>query len=138
MEEPASVIFSVLNLLASVFAWNKYRRSCKTDPYFFHWTFQTLLTVNAWFWSALFHIRQSPVTEVTTFAEEPSLRIWCLSEIRLLLCLFFSHLFTVHYNRPIIGLSPNKFNKIANTYRDRNAVPGLLYLSHTLPLLHSL
>ncbi|CAG2123147.1 unnamed protein product, partial [Medioppia subpectinata] len=63
LEEPASVFFSLLNLLSNIYGWNEYRKSITTDPHFTIWTLQALLAINAWFWSTIFHIRQTLFTE---------------------------------------------------------------------------
>ncbi|KAF9464547.1 Per1-like protein [Collybia nuda] len=64
MQEPASVAFSLLNLWAHVRGALKVREKIpKTHPmksYYFTWS---LVSINAWFWSSVFHTRDLPVTE---------------------------------------------------------------------------
>jgi hypothetical protein len=39
-------------------------KNTKSDPYFKVWTFQTVLSINAWFWSTIFHIHETSISEV--------------------------------------------------------------------------
>lgn len=58
MQEPASVAFSLLNLWAHVKGASKLRRKVSEShpmrPYYLMWS---LLSVNAWLWSSVFHTR---------------------------------------------------------------------------------
>ncbi|CAG2160189.1 unnamed protein product [Oppiella nova] len=78
IEEPASVLFSFLNLLSNIYGWNQYRKAIKSDPYFSVWTLQALLAINAWFWSTIFHTRQSSVTEKFDYFSAYSVVIYSL------------------------------------------------------------
>ncbi|KAG8890150.1 hypothetical protein FRB98_000878 [Tulasnella sp. 332] len=64
MQEPASVFFSLLNLAAHVkggrYQMKKLSRSHPLRPYYQIWT---LLGVTSWLCSALFHTRDTPLTE---------------------------------------------------------------------------
>jgi hypothetical protein len=73
IQEPASAIFSALNLLATFVAWRKYCRSVLVtdgiksalvdDSYFVITTISAILGMNAWLWSTVFHIHDFPITE---------------------------------------------------------------------------
>ncbi|KAF9533643.1 Per1-like protein [Crepidotus variabilis] len=64
MQEPASVAFSVLNLLAHWRGSNKLRASLPEDhpmkTYYMRWAW---VSINAWVWSSVFHTRDLPLTE---------------------------------------------------------------------------
>lgn len=56
-QEPASVLFSLLNLLAHWHGRNRVKREVRSHPmksYYLRWS---LLSMNAWVWSAVFHTR---------------------------------------------------------------------------------
>lgn len=58
MQEPASVAFSLLNLWAHAKGASKVRRCLPNNhpmrPYYIIWSFASM---NAWFWSSVFHTR---------------------------------------------------------------------------------
>ncbi|KAF8528160.1 Per1-like protein [Hysterangium stoloniferum] len=64
IQEPASVLFSLLNLWGHVHGFRRARRVIpKTHPmrkYYLGWG---VVNVNAWIWSAVFHTRDMPSTE---------------------------------------------------------------------------
>ncbi|XP_071034852.1 post-GPI attachment to proteins factor 3 isoform X2 [Parasteatoda tepidariorum] len=63
LQEPASVLFSILNGCVHYFTWQKFRKSVPKGPYNTVWNIQAVLSINAWFWSAVFHARDTPFTE---------------------------------------------------------------------------
>ncbi|XP_064456812.1 post-GPI attachment to proteins factor 3-like isoform X2 [Ornithodoros turicata] len=64
IQEPASVLFSLLNGLSHVWMWRKFRAKVPPSaPNYLLWNGQALLSINAWLWSAIFHARDTPVTE---------------------------------------------------------------------------
>ncbi|KAF8764627.1 Post-GPI attachment to proteins factor 3 like protein [Argiope bruennichi] len=63
IQEPASMIFSLLNGLVHFYMWKKFRSTVPKCPFSSVWNIQALLSVNAWFWSAVFHTRDVPLTE---------------------------------------------------------------------------
>lgn len=63
IQEPASVLFSVLNGLTHYVMWQKFRRTIPRSSSVNVWNVHGLLSINAWFWSAIFHTRDTPVTE---------------------------------------------------------------------------
>jgi len=80
IQEPASALFSFLNLITTYLAWTKYCRqifklSSKSNDtnftafntinkHFIHATIHAILSINAWLWSTIFHIRDTSLTEV--------------------------------------------------------------------------
>ncbi|XP_008548871.1 post-GPI attachment to proteins factor 3 isoform X1 [Microplitis demolitor] len=68
-QEPASVIFSILNFYAHIMMYRKFRREIKSSmPMSLIWTYFTVVCLNAWFWSAIFHARDKPFTEVMDYS----------------------------------------------------------------------
>ncbi|KAJ7119372.1 hypothetical protein O6H91_12G037000 [Diphasiastrum complanatum] len=76
LQEPASVVFSLLNLLAHILGVVSFlvllyhklplRQHGKGVPYYEYaglWTIYALFAINSWFWSAIFHARDMNVTE---------------------------------------------------------------------------
>lgn len=81
IQEPASALFSLLNLIATYLAWAKYARSTakyaakkcgwlilpgqfkSSDPYYSHVTANAFLSMNAWLWSMIFHSHDTYFTE---------------------------------------------------------------------------
>ncbi|XP_065292244.2 post-GPI attachment to proteins factor 3 [Dermacentor albipictus] len=64
IQEPASVIFSILNGICHLWMWRKFRRLVPSSaPFYVIWKGQAVLSINAWFWSAVFHARDTPLTE---------------------------------------------------------------------------
>ncbi|KAI9433921.1 Per1-like protein [Lactarius indigo] len=64
MQEPAAVAFSLANLLMHVLGADWLRRGVHPThpmrPYYLTWAYAS---VNAWIWSAVFHTRDTPLTE---------------------------------------------------------------------------
>lgn len=64
MQEPASVFFSFLNLVCTVYMYKQFRKAIRiSSTMYWIWSGYTLVSVNAWFWSILFHIRDVFFTE---------------------------------------------------------------------------
>ncbi|KAE8212201.1 hypothetical protein CF327_g4125 [Tilletia walkeri] len=64
LQEPFSVLFSVLNLREHVHAFYKLRREVPDAyPLKLVYILHSLISVNAWTWSAVFHSRDKPLTE---------------------------------------------------------------------------
>lgn len=75
IQEPASALFSVLNLVATYLAWRRYchrilrvkrkdEPAVVEDPFFITTTISAILGMNAWLWSTVFHVHDFPLTEV--------------------------------------------------------------------------
>ncbi|EIN07949.1 Per1-like protein [Punctularia strigosozonata HHB-11173 SS5] len=64
MQEPASVAFSLLNLWAHARGTRKIQRYVRESHpmrrYYLYWS---LVSINAWVWSSVFHTRDLPLTE---------------------------------------------------------------------------
>jgi hypothetical protein len=58
MQEPASVAFSVMNLIAHLYGARMVSRRVPNDHlmrrYYLNWAY---VSINAWFWSSVFHTR---------------------------------------------------------------------------------
>jgi len=68
MQEPASAIFSALNCLSFYLVWKKFRRKVpKTAPTYYVWNGYALISMNAFIWSTVFHIRDTQVTEMLDY-----------------------------------------------------------------------
>ncbi|XP_037084681.1 post-GPI attachment to proteins factor 3-like [Pollicipes pollicipes] len=64
MQEPASAIFSILNLLGHVLMLVRFTRLVpRRAPLYWLWIAYSLVCINAWFWSTVFHAKDSDVTE---------------------------------------------------------------------------
>jgi len=68
LQEPASVLFSVLNLLSHLFMVNWFIKLVPdTAPMYRVWFFYSLVSMNAWVWSTVFHARDTPLTEMLDY-----------------------------------------------------------------------
>ncbi|KAH9415496.1 Post-GPI attachment to proteins factor 3 [Dermatophagoides pteronyssinus] len=65
IQEPASFIFSIGNLATNLYCWKDYRifGEYSNDPFYNLWRIQAFISMNAWFWSMVFHARETPLTE---------------------------------------------------------------------------
>ncbi|KAG2073480.1 Per1-like protein [Suillus decipiens] len=64
MQEPASVAFSLWNMYYHIQGWRKLRsRMPSYHPMRSYYLTWVILSINAWFWSAVFHTRDLPNTE---------------------------------------------------------------------------
>ncbi|GAB6031030.1 Post-GPI attachment to proteins factor 3 [Chamberlinius hualienensis] len=78
MQEPASVIFSLLNALSLYIMWRKFTREVPSSaPTYYVWQAYAVLGIHTWLWSAIFHTRDTQLTELLDY-----------------LCAMFSVLFT--------------------------------------------
>ncbi|XP_056648960.1 post-GPI attachment to proteins factor 3 [Diorhabda sublineata] len=69
MQEPASVIFSLLNAFVHVKMIKKFRREVRSDsPLIWLWHAFFIVSVHAWTWSAIFHYRDFLLTEILDYA----------------------------------------------------------------------
>lgn len=68
MQEPASVIFSILNLLGHFIGLRKFRSEISSGtPYYVMWHIFAWICMNAWCWSTIFHTRDTPTTELMDY-----------------------------------------------------------------------
>lgn len=66
LQEPASVLASILNLLANFYMFkklNKCLKSKRKNPFRTLWYTLSLISMNTWVWSAIFHAKETPFTE---------------------------------------------------------------------------
>ncbi|XP_003748563.1 post-GPI attachment to proteins factor 3 [Galendromus occidentalis] len=64
LQEPASAVFSLLNLLANFYGWSEFNKRISSNNRFHAlWKCQAYLAMNAWFWSLAFHSRDIYLTE---------------------------------------------------------------------------
>ncbi|XP_072381329.1 post-GPI attachment to proteins factor 3 [Diabrotica undecimpunctata] len=69
MQEPASVIFSLLNGYFHIKMIRKFRREVRGDsPLVWLWHAFFIVSVHAWTWSAIFHYRDFLLTEILDYA----------------------------------------------------------------------
>lgn len=63
-QEPASAIASVLNGVTTYVMLRRYNRIFPSSAPFYHlWRFYGCVVINAWFWSFVFHVRDTEWTE---------------------------------------------------------------------------
>ncbi|KAL6441036.1 hypothetical protein ACFW04_003419 [Cataglyphis niger] len=68
-QEPASVLFSMLNFYAHWVMYRKFRRKVNgTNPMFYAWQYFSIICLNGWFWSTVFHSRDRPFTEAMDYS----------------------------------------------------------------------
>lgn len=64
LQEPASVVFSLLNLLAHMINLYRFRLAVPPSaPLYRLWLTHSAVCINAWVWSVVFHARDTPWTE---------------------------------------------------------------------------
>ncbi|XP_014097852.1 post-GPI attachment to proteins factor 3 isoform X1 [Bactrocera oleae] len=69
MQEPASVLFSICNLIAHIRALRRFRTEVHPDsPCYKLWHIFSFVCINGWIWSSVFHTRDFPVTELMDYA----------------------------------------------------------------------
>lgn len=64
IQEPASVVFSLMNLWVHLTGGRYLLRRVRSDhPMYMYYFWYIVIGVNAWVWSAVFHMRDKPATE---------------------------------------------------------------------------
>eukprot|EP00095_Tigriopus_kingsejongensis_P002557 snap_masked-scaffold309_size213625-processed-gene-1.19 protein:Tk02557 transcript:snap_masked-scaffold309_size213625-processed-gene-1.19-mRNA-1 annotation:"hypothetical protein CAPTEDRAFT_219496" len=64
IQEPASAAFSILNFIPHAVFLHRFRREVGPQAKMFHvWSLYSLVSMNTWFWSTVFHTRDFDVTE---------------------------------------------------------------------------
>lgn len=99
MQEPASVFASILNFAANFYMYNKIRREfplSKTRGLYIiiFWHAFALVCMNAWVWSTIFHMRDSPFTEFMDYA----------CALSMVMGLFVASIVRVCHRRPKVTL----------------------------------
>ncbi|XP_067631616.1 post-GPI attachment to proteins factor 3 isoform X1 [Eurosta solidaginis] len=68
MQEPASVIFSISNLIVHIRQLRHFRKEVRSDsPCYMLWHIFSFVCINGWIWSTVFHTRDFPVTELMDY-----------------------------------------------------------------------
>ncbi len=68
VQEPASALFSVFNLLPHVYFLRRFRNAVSGDTRMYNvWTLYGLVSLNTWIWSTVFHTRDFDVSIVGHF-----------------------------------------------------------------------
>ncbi|KAK2173892.1 hypothetical protein NP493_846g00029 [Ridgeia piscesae] len=68
IQEPASVLFSILNGLPHIYMIFKFRQTISAStPMYIVWHIYAMVGANTWFWSAVFHARDKPFTELMDY-----------------------------------------------------------------------
>ncbi|XP_023296507.2 post-GPI attachment to proteins factor 3 [Lucilia cuprina] len=68
LQEPASVLFSIFNIIAHLRNLRKFRKNVRPDsPCYKLWHVFTAVSLNAWIWSVVFHARDFPLTELLDY-----------------------------------------------------------------------
>ncbi|KAH0951887.1 hypothetical protein HN011_001525 [Eciton burchellii] len=68
-QEPASVLFSIVNFYVHWTMQSKFKRRVNhTNPMFYAWAYFNIICLNGWFWSAIFHARDRPFTEIMDYS----------------------------------------------------------------------
>lgn len=133
LQEPASVLFSLLNLAANLYMIRKFRRKVRRDsPNYWMWHIFCGICCNAWLCSIIFHARDLPQTELLDYGFAYSMvlasmvcmilrmchnRSWVVRGLVTLFCLLF---FVNHF----VYLSVGKFNYAFNM--KINVITGII------------
>ncbi|KAL5287613.1 PGAP3 family protein [Megaselia abdita] len=132
-QEPASVLFSIGNLLAHVHLLRKFRAEVRPDsPCFKLWHLFTFVSVNGWIWSTVFHTRDFPVTEFLDYTSAylivlTTLYCFCMRMVHKMNTLFKGGLtlcFIAFYYGYFLYLSVGKFSYSFNM--KTNIATGIL------------
>uniref|UniRef100_A0A182M7J0 Post-GPI attachment to proteins factor 3 n=1 Tax=Anopheles culicifacies TaxID=139723 RepID=A0A182M7J0_9DIPT len=68
MQEPASVLFSIANFIAHYKMLQRFKHEVRPDsPMYLTWRTFSYVCLNAWIWSAIFHTRDFPITELLDY-----------------------------------------------------------------------
>lgn len=120
LQEPASVLFSLLNIYVNFSCIKQFRKNVRSDsPMYWVWHGFCAVCLNAWFWSTVFHARDFPLTEFLDYSFAFSIMLmncYCmfLRVMRGTLPRFFNilvtALFAAFYLNHIYYLSGPKFD----------------------------
>lgn len=128
IQEPASVLFSIFNGVGHIFGWRMLRSAVPNTDYsmFLVWKMNLVVSLNAWFWSAVFHTRDLNWTEKMDYFCATSLvmysffaclmrfiglknKVRCFCVGLFLLCVYCGHVFYLSIIRFDYGYNM-KFN----------------------------
>jgi post-GPI attachment to proteins factor 3 len=83
IQEPASVVFSALNFYIHLKCLMQFRNSVRADsPFYKVWHVFSIISLNAWTWSTVFHSRDFPLTELLDYVFAYSMVLasfWCMT-----------------------------------------------------------
>lgn len=69
LQEPASVFFSLLNFQAHLTMYKRFKQQVRpSSPMYLAWTYFSMVCMNGWTWSTIFHSRDKPFTEVMDYS----------------------------------------------------------------------
>uniref|UniRef100_A0A224XSD8 Post-GPI attachment to proteins factor 3 n=1 Tax=Panstrongylus lignarius TaxID=156445 RepID=A0A224XSD8_9HEMI len=127
IQEPASTLFSLLNFGLHAKSFSKFLKDVRySNPMYKVWIAYALISMNGWIWSAIFHTRDTPFTELMDYLSAFGLVFSSAYGVGMRLLLFkrriFSIAFTVlcllfYVNHAIYlssGLFDYKYNLFAN------------------------
>lgn len=133
IQEPASALFSVLNGLSHACMWHRFsQRVPPTAPNYLIWKGQALLSINAWFWSTVFHARDTPLTEKLDYFCAFSLVLYSLYSLCMRVLGTDSALSAVTVTVPFVAFFAYHIHYLAFVHFDygynmrANVVAGLL------------
>ena len=82
IQEPASVFFSILNIFVHYNGILQFRHHVRPDaPLYKLWHTFSVICINAWTWSTVFHARDYPITELFDYVFAYSMVLasfWCM------------------------------------------------------------
>ncbi|XP_066588065.1 post-GPI attachment to proteins factor 3 [Prorops nasuta] len=82
-QEPASTIFSILNFYSHWIMFKKFRKEIRSSyPMFYNYSYFSIVCLNGWIWSAIFHARDKQFTEIMDYSSAFAM------VLTLLYCLF--------------------------------------------------
>lgn len=119
LQEPASVIFSICNLLTHIYLLKKFRAEVRPDsPCYKLWHILTIASINGWIWSTIFHARDFPITEFLDYTSAYLIVItalYCFSiricyKMNIFLKLFITILFSAFYIQYFSYLAVGSFS----------------------------
>ncbi|XP_046470456.1 post-GPI attachment to proteins factor 3 isoform X1 [Neodiprion pinetum] len=69
LQEPASVIFSILNFQVHYTMYKKFKQALRpSNPMKLAWSYLSIVCMNGWIWSTVFHARDKTFTEVMDYS----------------------------------------------------------------------
>lgn len=127
IQEPASAVFSIFNLLAHIHYLKKFRAEVRPDsPCFKLWHIFTAISVNGWIWSTVFHTRDFPFTEFLDYTSAylivlSSLYCFCMRvchktnvKVKGILTVFFIAFYFNYFHYLSVGKFSYSFNMKTN------------------------
>lgn len=133
IQEPASTVFSFMNLLSHLYLLKKFRKNVSSDsPCYIIWHIFAAFCLNGWFFSTMFHARDKPATEFLDYISAYSIvlvTLYCMV-IRFIhnrsaiYKQMISVVFLCHYLGYIANILNGDFSYHANM--NTNIITGLL------------